>query len=129
MIKRTDTTIGAERQSDKFTVSSRRIIAESAEVQVKEFTLRAGEQVPWHHHSSVFDVFYCIEGRLIVERMDVGSGKRLDDLVLQVGESVKVVPGTAHRPFNPDTALCRFVLIQGVGKYDFLPFRQDSAGT
>ena len=65
---------------------------------------------------------------LIVERIDVGSGKRLDDLVLQVSDSVKVVPGTAHRPFNPDTAPCRFVLIQGVGKYDFLPFRQDSAG-
>ena len=128
MIERADAITGTERQSDKFAVSSRKIIAESADVQVKEFTLRAGEQIPWHHHTSVFDVFYCIEGRLIVERIDVGSGKRLDDLVLLVSDSVKVVPGTAHRPFNPDTAPCRFVLIQGVGKYDFLPFRQDSAG-
>ncbi len=116
--------IGTERQSDAFAVSSRKIIAQSAEVQVKEFRLAGGEEVPWHHHTAVFDVFYCIEGGLIVERLEIRSGQRLDDLVLQVGDSAKVEPGTAHRPYNPGTSICRFVLIQGIGIYDFLPFRQ-----
>lgn len=129
MNEKTGAAPGTDRQSDKFVVSSRRIIAESAEVQVKEFTLAAGEQVPWHHHTHVFDVFYCIEGSLTVERRDVRSGGRLDDLVLQIGDSVKVEPGTAHRPFNPGTAICRFVLIQGIGKYDFLPFPPNAGAT
>ena len=129
MNERTVAASGTDRQSDKFVVSSRRIVAESADVQVKEFTLGAGEQIPWHHHTHVFDVFYCIEGGLTVQRMDVRSGRRLDDLVLQVGDSAKVEPGTAHRPFNSSTAICRFVLIQGIGKYDFLPFRPNPDAT
>ncbi len=117
---------GIERQSDKFAVSSRKIIAEGADVQVKEFTFAAGEQVPWHHHTDVFDVFYCIEGRLIVERIEIASRRRLDDLTLQVGESAKVEPGTAHRPFNPGPGTCRFLLVQGIGKYDFLRYQPDA---
>ena len=113
---------GVERQSDQFRVSSRRIVAESADIQVKEFLLTVEEEVPWHHHTEVFDLFYCLEGTLKVQRSDVFSNERLEDLVLQVGESVKVEPGTAHRPVNEGPGVCRFLLIQGVGKYDFLPY-------
>jgi mannose-6-phosphate isomerase-like protein (cupin superfamily) len=113
---------GAEKQSANFSVSSRKIVAESADVQVKEFLLGPGEEVPWHHHSAVFDVFYCLAGSLTVERTDVFSGERLADLVLQVGDSAKVEPGTAHRPFNGGATQCRFLLVQGVGTYDFLRF-------
>ena len=116
------TVIGTEKQSANFSVSSRKIVAESADVQVKEFLLRPGEEVPWHHHTAVFDVFYCLAGSLTVERMDVFTGERSPDLVLQVGDSAKVEPGTAHRPFNPGAGDCRFLLVQGIGTYDFLRF-------
>lgn len=117
------TATGTEKQSANFAVSSRRLIAESADVQVKEFLLVPGEEIPWHHHSSVFDVFYCLAGSLTVERMDVFSGERQPDLVLHVGDSAKVEPGTAHRPFNATGAECRFLLVQGVGTYDFMRFQ------
>jgi Mannose-6-phosphate isomerase len=113
---------GTEKQSANFAVSSRKIVAESADVQVKEFLLVPGEEVPWHHHSAVFDVFYCLAGSLTVQRMDVFSGERLPDLVLQVGDSAKVEPGTAHRPFNAEASPCRFLIVQGVGTYDFMHF-------
>ena len=113
---------GTEKQSSNFAVSSRKIVAESADVQVKEFLLAEGEQVPWHHHSAVFDVFYCLQGTLTVQRTDVSSGQRLPDLVLSAGASGKVEPGTAHRPFNAGTTQCRFLLVQGVGQYDFMRF-------
>ena len=118
----TPNTTGTEKQSASFSVSSRKIVAESADVQVKEFLLTPGEEVPWHHHSAVFDVFYCLAGCLTVERTDVFSGERLPDLVLRVGESAKVEPGTAHRPFNGAADPCRFLLVQGVGTYDFIRF-------
>src|SRR4051812_44203159 len=118
----TTTDTGVEKQSANFAVSSRKMIAEGADVQVKEFLLVPGEEVPWHHHTAVFDVFYCLRGSLTVERMDVFSGERLPDLVLQVGDSAKVEPGTAHRPYNATASQCRFVLVQGVGTYDFMRF-------
>jgi mannose-6-phosphate isomerase-like protein (cupin superfamily) len=114
--------IGTEKQSANFAVSSRKMVAEGSDVQVKEFLLVPGEEVPWHHHTAVFDVFYCLAGTLTVERMDVFSGERQPNLVLQVGDSAKVEPGTAHRPFNATGSPCRFLLVQGVGAYDFLRY-------
>jgi mannose-6-phosphate isomerase-like protein (cupin superfamily) len=120
----TDTSpIGTEKQSANFAVSSRKMIAEGEDVQVKEFLLVPGEEVPWHHHTAVFDVFYCLAGTLTVEREEIFSGERLPKLVLQVGDSAKVEPGTAHRPFNDTNSLCRFLLVQGVGTYDFMRYQ------
>jgi mannose-6-phosphate isomerase-like protein (cupin superfamily) len=113
---------GIEKQSADFAVSSRKMIAEGVDVQVKEFLLRPGEEVPWHHHSEVFDVFYCLTGTLTVERMDVFSGEHHPNLLLQAGDSAKVEPGTAHRPFNATGSACRFLIVQGVGTYDFMRF-------
>lgn len=112
--------VGAERQSSNFAVSSRKIVAEGIDVQAKEFLLGPGEEVPWHHHSFVFDVFYCLEGTLVVESADVFSGALNAPVELQIGQSLKLEPGTAHRPHNPSAMQpCKFLLIQGVGDYDF----------
>jgi mannose-6-phosphate isomerase-like protein (cupin superfamily) len=71
----------------------------------------------------VFDVFYCLEGRLVVERADVFTGERQASVELAVGDSLKLEPGTAHRPFNPSAqGRCRFLLVQGIGEYDFLRY-------
>ena len=118
-----DKRVGEERQSTDFAVSSRRIVAEGKDLQVKEFLLRPGEEVPWHHHTQVFDVFYCLEGRLHVECAQVWSGEPQPTVELAVGESCKVEPGTAHRPFNPsDSERCRFLIVQGVGEYDWVRY-------
>lgn len=119
----TSSRVGREEQHSHFVVSSRKVVASGSDVQVKEFTLAEGEQIPWHRHSEMFDVFYCLEGRLNIELADAHAGTRLPGLVLKVGESAKVEPGTAHRPFNPGPGPCRFVLVQGVGKYDYILFQ------
>ena len=116
-------TAASERPSRDFAVSSRRIVAEGIDVQVKEFLLAPGEDIPWHHHSAVFDVFYCLEGTLVVERADVFTGERGAPVRLGVGGSFKVEPGTAHRPYNPSASeRCRFLLVQGVGEYDWIRY-------
>lgn len=114
---------GIEQQSRDFGVSSRKMIAEGADVQVKEILLTPGEDIPWHHHSNVFDVFYCLEGTLTVQRIDIASQQPLPDLVLRQGETGKVEPGTAHRPINEARAgNCRMLVVQGVGKYNFMRY-------
>jgi hypothetical protein len=39
--------------------------------------------------------------------------------VLSVGERYAILPGTAHCISNESVADCQFLLIQGVGKYDW----------
>jgi len=111
-----------QEQHSAYTVSARQWIAKGSDVHVKEFILGPGEEVPWHHHSDIFDVFYCIEGKLNIELQDVFTHDSPPELVLNVGDSAKVDVGMAHRPYNPGPGRTRFVLIQGVGQYDYLAF-------
>ena len=106
-----------------YSVQKRKLVMEGEDMFVKEFTLGQGEVVPWHHHSQVSDVFYCIEGDLLIELKDAFSGESREAIRLRVGESARVDPGTAHQPTNAGKGLCRFLLVQGVGAYDFIPFQ------
>jgi mannose-6-phosphate isomerase-like protein (cupin superfamily) len=115
---------GREEQSANYEVSSRRWLAKGSDVYVKEFTLAANEGVPLHSHTTVFDIFYVIEGKLSIECVDVATGENLPTIELAVGDSTKITVETAHRPFNHGPGVCRFVIIQGVGEYDFLPFNK-----
>lgn len=107
-------------QKTPFTVQKRKVVMAGKDMFVKEFTLAEGERIPWHHHSQVSDVYYCIEGKLVVELRDVVSGVVQEPIRLQAGQSGRVDPGTAHQPRNGAGGLCRFLLIQGVGEYDFI---------
>lgn len=114
---------GEEDQQANYRVSSRKMIALGSDVQVREFNLAADEEIPWHRHTQVFDVFYCLEGRLDIELADIASGERLQPLTLNAGESARVEAGTAHRPHNRGPGVCRFLLVQGVGQYDYIPHK------
>lgn len=120
---------GREEQSRAYKVSARKWVAQSPTLTVMEFTLAPQEDVPLHHHSDCYDIFYCIEGNMRIECVDVISGKKYDDLVLNIGDSAKVDVGTAHRPLNPGPGRCRFVIIQGFGHKDFLPFNHPITDT
>ena len=113
---------GREERHSHYEVSSRKWIAQGQDVFVKEFLLGVGEEVPWHHHTHVFDVFYCLEGRMTIETRDAFSNEPGPTFALGVGESARVDVGTAHRPFNPGPGRLRFLIVQGGGAYDFLPF-------
>ena len=105
-----------------YRVSRRKLVMEGKDMFVKEFTLAPGEVVPWHHHTNVSDVFYCIEGDLRIDLTDAYAGDRREPIRLRVGESARVDPGTAHQPTNGGPGTCRFLLVQGVGEYDFVPY-------
>jgi hypothetical protein len=38
---------------------------------------------------------------------------------VSVGERFKILPGTAHRISNESTSECQFLLVQGIGRYDW----------
>lgn len=92
-----------------------RVVAKGADVLVREYTLDAGEVIPWHRHTEVADYYYGLEGRVVIETRAPAARHDLD-----AGQSVSVPPPTVHQVSNPTRAPCRFLLIQGVGKYDFV---------
>ena len=98
-----------------YTVKSVETIAEGSDVRARLYTLAAGDVIPWHYHTAVTDWYFCLAGSLRVET----RAPRADRLV-QVGGSYKIAPKAAHRISNGDAGEdCRFLLLQGVGAYDF----------
>lgn len=91
-------------------------VAETDALRVRTYTLAEGQEVPWHYHSQVTDTFFCLEGTLSVETRAPGPRH-----VLNVGESCTVPPMTAHRVTAHDGGRVRFLIVQGVGAYDFRP--------
>ncbi|GAB5375885.1 MAG: hypothetical protein AcusKO_23470 [Acuticoccus sp.] len=91
-------------------------VIESADLQVRLFTLAAGQTIPWHFHSNVADAFIGVDGVTVVETRAPRARHELHK-----GEHVVVPPHTAHQVSGKDGAPCRFALTQGIGSYDFVP--------
>jgi len=91
------------------------VIAKGADVLVREYVLGPRESIPWHHHTHVTDHYYCLEGKVLVETRAPATHRELAP-----GGSTTVSPPIAHHVSNVSEEPCRFLLIQGVGKYDFV---------
>ena len=99
------------------------VVARGSDVLVREYTLDPGEAIPWHRHSEVHDYYYALEGEVVVETRDPSTRHEL-----AVGQSANVSPRTIHQVSNSSRRSCRFLLVQGVGKYDFVPNGEGTAG-
>ena len=91
------------------------VVAKGSDVLVREYTLDPGEAIPWHRHSEVSDYYYGLEGTVLIETREPAARHQVG-----AGQSATVTPPTVHHVSNPGTRSCRFLLIQGVGKYDFV---------
>jgi quercetin dioxygenase-like cupin family protein len=88
------------------------------DVRVRLFTLAPGEVIPWHSHSEIADEFFVLDGELTVET----RGPH-DHRTLSVGERYRVNAQRAHQTSNGGAKDCRFLIVQGVGRYDFNDLR------
>jgi quercetin dioxygenase-like cupin family protein len=90
-------------------------VAEGSDVRARLYTLASGDVIPWHFHTAVTDWYFCLAGKLRVETRAPHA-----DRLVAVGDGYKIAPKTAHRISNGgDGEDCRFLLLQGVGTYDF----------
>jgi quercetin dioxygenase-like cupin family protein len=85
-----------------------------SDVRARVFTLAHGDIIPWHYHRESSDRYFVLRGTLTIETR--GPDKRRD---LIVGERYKIPPGTAHCVRNEAADDCQFLLVQGVGKFDW----------
>jgi quercetin dioxygenase-like cupin family protein len=85
-----------------------------ADVQVRVFTLAPGETIPWHFHHDSTDYYFVLEGFLSISTREPVLTRKLS-----IGQRHKITPGTTHLIANGGEEDCRFVLVQGVGAYDW----------
>jgi quercetin dioxygenase-like cupin family protein len=98
-----------------YTVKSIEPVAIGSDVQARVFTLAPGEEIPWHFHSAVTDSYFVLEGTLSIE-----TRAPRDSRVLAIGERFRIAPKTTHLISNRTGMDTRFLLVQGVGAYDFI---------
>ncbi len=111
-----------EAENLPYRIEGRQLIAETSDLRVQILTLAAGEEIPWHCHSEVTDSFICLEGPMLVE-----TRAPRDEYLLSTGEGCDIPAKTAHRVSGKDAGPCRFVIVQGIGTYDYIPVGQETA--
>ncbi len=99
-----------------YRIAGRELVAENDGLRVQILTLGNGENIPWHYHSAVSDIFICLDGTTVVETRATRACHELAP-----GKHCVVPPKTAHEVTGKDGNGCRFVIVQGVGPHDFIP--------
>jgi quercetin dioxygenase-like cupin family protein len=91
-----------------------KIIVQTADVRVRQMFIDVGAEVPWHYHTQVVDTMYCLQGEMQVDLRDPQELR-----VLGVGDGCEIAVGRPHRIGVVGDRAVSYLLIQGVGQYDF----------
>ncbi len=102
-----------------FCMLRRTVIAEAPRLRVSEYALAPDDRFPLHSHSSVREVFYCLEGTFSLLLRDPDEEVRLGP-----GGSAVVEPGRPHAPRCGGAAQCRYLIVQSGEGYDFNPLEE-----
>ncbi len=84
--------------------------------RVAELHLSSSQQVPWHSHTHISDTFYVMTGEM---RLFLRDPK--ESITLAPGQSYCVDAGRPHLVTNAGNELLSFLIMQGVGEYDYVP--------
>jgi len=102
--------------SGLYEVERRQYHAERPGFRIAELQISPTQQVPWHYHSNVHDTFYVISGKLRIFLRDPK-----ESVELKQGETYAVPPGRPHLVTNAGDRSAVFLVLQGIGDYDFVP--------
>ena len=84
--------------------------------RITELQISPTQKVPWHLHSNVQDTFYVISGRV---RIFLREPK--EDIRLGPGDTYSVKARRPHLVTNAGDASATFLVLQGIGEYDYVP--------
>ncbi|NKB39307.1 MAG: cupin domain-containing protein [Gammaproteobacteria bacterium] len=102
--------------SGLYEVEHRDIHAEREGFRISELSLSNTQQVPWHYHSNISDTFYVLKGQITVY---VREPKETH--LLEPGESLVVGAQRPHLVRNTGEGSATFLILQGLGEYDYIP--------
>lgn len=104
--------------SQLYEVERRERHAERPGFRISELQISPTQKVPWHYHSNVQDTFYVIEGHIRLYLRDPKEEVRLGPC-----DTYSVRPGRPHLVANGGDTSATFLVLQGVGEYDYVPLR------
>ena len=90
--------------------------AERPGFRITEIELSEKQQVPWHYHNHVQDTFYVLSGAM---RLFLQNPKQ--EVRLAPGETFSAAARRPHLVTNGGTVPMRFLVLQGIGEYDYVP--------
>jgi quercetin dioxygenase-like cupin family protein len=102
--------------SHLYEVERRARHAERPGFKITELQISPIQKVPWHCHTNVQDTFYVLEGRVRLFLRDPR-----EDVTLTPGETYAVRPGRPHLVTNAGSTSATFLVLQGLGEYDYVP--------
>jgi quercetin dioxygenase-like cupin family protein len=90
--------------------------------RITELQISRTQKVPWHYHSNVQDTFYVLKGNI---RIFLQNPK--EEVRLVPGQTYSVPPRRAHLVTNGGDGSATFLVLQGIGEYDFVPLLERDA--
>jgi len=88
------------------------IQTDDASVRIR--SLAGNAILPWHYHTEIEDNMFCLTGSIEVQLRNPD-----DKIILRPGERCRVDLDRTHRVLNGGSEAASYLLVQGVGKYDF----------
>ena len=102
--------------SHLYEVERRAYHAQRPGFRINELQISPAQKVPWHYHTNTQDTFYVLEGLLRLFLRDPKEEVRLGP-----GETYTVRPGRPHLVTNGGDSSATFLVLQGIGEYDYVP--------
>lgn len=102
-------------EGGRYSAKRRETLAEAPGLRVRLLTLLEGQSVPWHYHTTITDTFFCMRGP-----MRILTRSPAETHILYNGDTLTVSPATPHFVEAVEEAGCQFMIVQGVGKYDYV---------
>ena len=102
--------------SHLYEVERRAEHAARPDFRITELQISPTQKVPWHFHSNIQDTFYVLSGNL---RIFLREPK--DEVRIGTGETYTVKVRRPHLVTNGGNASATFLVLQGIGEYDFVP--------
>jgi mannose-6-phosphate isomerase-like protein (cupin superfamily) len=84
--------------------------------RITELQISPNQKVPWHYHNNVQDTFYVLAGSI---RIFMQAPK--EEVRLAPGQTYSVPPRRPHLVINGGDTSATFLVLQGLGEYDFVP--------
>ena len=84
--------------------------------RITELQISPTQKVPWHYHTNVQDTFYVLGGNL---RIFLREPK--EEVRLGPGKTFTVKARRPHLVTNGGDNSGTFLVLQGIGEYDFVP--------
>ena len=107
---------GVKDPSGLYEVERRAYHAARPGFRIAELQISPTQKVPWHYHNNVHDTFYVLEGTI---RVFLQQPK--EEVRLSRGQTFSVPPKRPHLVTNAGDTSAVFLVLQGIGEYDFVP--------